>query len=76
MQNSKCLSICLLIASVILSAAVVFHAKASAPISPIAPTGRYQFHPSSPPGVLWIIDTTTGEIRGKNGSAILEPERF
>ncbi len=71
MQNSKFLGICLLISSVILSAAIVFHAKASNPtppnVTPPIPIGRYQFHPSTPPGVIWVIDTTTGEVKGKDG---------
>lgn len=66
MQNGRFLGICLLISSAMITAAVVYHAKASAVVQ-TAPIGRYQFHPSSPPGVLWIIDTTTGEVKAKNG---------
>ena len=61
MQNSKFVGVCLLISSLILSAAIVYHARSSTAI------GRYQFQPSSPPGVIWVIDTTTGEVNGKNG---------
>ena len=27
--------------------------------------GRYQFQPSTPPGVIWVIDTTTGNVNSK-----------
>ena len=60
MQNPKFIGVCVLIASLVLSAAIIYHARASAPIAPTA-IGRYQFHPSNPPGVIWVIDTTTGD---------------
>lgn len=66
MQNGRFVGICVLISSTMITAAVVYHAKTSA-VAPAAPIGRYQFHASSPPGVLWIIDTTTGEVKAKNG---------
>lgn len=66
MQNGRFLGICILISSAMLTTAVVHHAKTSA-VAPAATIGRYQFHASSPPGVLWIIDTTTGEVKTKNG---------
>ncbi|MGE5191180.1 MAG: hypothetical protein ACM3U2_01680, partial [Deltaproteobacteria bacterium] len=62
MQSSKFLGVSILISAVVLSTAVVVHGKLAAPASAI---GRYQFHPSTPPGVLWVIDTTTGEVNGK-----------
>jgi hypothetical protein len=57
MNNQKFLGVCILIASVIVAAALLIHAR----------TGRYQFHPSSPPGVIWTIDTWTGVVSAKNG---------
>ncbi|NLE36617.1 MAG: hypothetical protein GX621_01170 [Pirellulaceae bacterium] len=61
MQNSKFLGVCLLISSLILSVAIVYHGKASSDV------GRYQFHASNPPGVIWVIDTTTGKVKSQNG---------
>ncbi len=29
--------------------------------------GRYQFHPSNPPGVIWVIDTVTGKVTSRSG---------
>ena len=65
MQNSKFVGVCLLLASLILSAAIVYHAKASTATS--TGIGRYQFHPSTPPGVIWILDTTTGQVKSQSG---------
>jgi hypothetical protein len=49
------------ISSLILSAALVYHARASAPIAP--PTiGRYQIHVTSPSERIWVIDTKTGVV--------------
>ena len=60
MQSSKFVGVCLLLSSLILSAAIVYHAK----------TGRYQFHASTPPGMIWTIDTSTGGIiRGDTTTA-------
>lgn len=64
MQNSKFVGVCLLISSLILSAAIAYHAKVSTANGTI---GRYQFHPSSPPGVILVIDTTTGQVKTSNG---------
>ena len=64
MQNSKFVGVCLVLSSFILSAAILLHARAAVP--PNA-NGRYQFHPSTPPGVIWVIDTTTGEVKGRSG---------
>ena len=41
MQNSKFVGVCLLISSLILSAAIVYHSRSSTAI------GRYQLQPSS-----------------------------
>jgi hypothetical protein len=65
MQNSKFVGACLLISSLILSVAIVYHAKASTPTS--NDIGRYQFHASNPPGVIWVIDTTTGKVKVTGG---------
>ena len=62
MNHAKFLGVCVLIAATLLSAAIVFHAYRMGP-----QVGRYQFHPSSPPGVIWVIDTTTGEVKARNG---------
>jgi len=51
--------VCLLISAVVLGWAIVYHGRGS----PAAPVGRYQFQPSNPPGVIWVIDTTTGEVK-------------
>ncbi len=69
--DSKFLGVCILISAVLLSSAIVFHGNATSNTvdssPPVAlspnPVGRYQFHPSDPPGVIWILDTTTGEIK-------------
>jgi hypothetical protein len=66
MQNSKFVGVCLLISSLILSAAIVYHAKASIQIT-LTANGRYQFQSSNPPGVIWVIDTTTGEVKTQHG---------
>jgi hypothetical protein len=60
MQNSKFLGVCVLISSLIVAAAIVYHAK------PATTIGRYQFHPHQTPGVFWVLDTTTGEVLTKN----------
>jgi hypothetical protein len=61
MQNSKFVGVCLLLSSLALSAAIVYHARAT-PAVPVNAAGRYQFHPSTPFGEIWILDTTTGQI--------------
>jgi len=59
--QSKFLGICILVSSLIIGAALVFHANKDNSV------GRYQFHPSNPPGVIWILDTTTGEVKTQRG---------
>jgi hypothetical protein len=56
MSDSKFLGVCILAAAVIVSAAILYSGNAQQ-------NGRYQFHPSSPPGVIWVMDTVTGEIK-------------
>jgi len=42
----------IIVAATAVSAALVYHAQC----------GRYQVHPSTPPGVVWVIDSFTGEV--------------
>jgi len=41
-----------------------------------AQIGRYQFHPSTPPGAIWRIDTTTGIVRPDNPGAPFESKQY
>jgi hypothetical protein len=83
-DNSKFLGICILIASFLLSGAIIVHGNtgsatdaadtsrsdtdaADTSTESPQPIGRYQFHPSDPPGVIWILDTTTGEVKTQSG---------
>jgi len=52
-SQMKFLGVCIVIAGAIIAGALIYHAR----------IGRYQFHPSTPPGVIWILDTVTGEIK-------------
>lgn len=53
MQNqSRFLGICILVAAAMVTAALVYHGQC----------GRYQFHQSSPPNLVRILDTMTGKI--------------
>ena len=72
MNESKFLGICIVVSSVILAGAIAFHAKKdpvatkqSKSKSAESQIGRYQFQPSNPPGVIWIIDTTTGKVTSR-----------
>ena len=56
MSDLKFLGVCLVIAGVVLGVAIVYHGRGD-------PVGRYQFQPSNPPGIIWVIDTTTGEVK-------------
>lgn len=68
MLRQKFIGICVLVSAVLLSSAIAYHAKlTSPPIPQKDPVGRYQFHPSTPPGVIWVIDTTTGESKSRSG---------
>lgn len=53
MDNQKFLGICLVVAAVIISGAIYLHDSRS----------RYQFQPSNPPGVIFVFDTWTGEVK-------------
>jgi hypothetical protein len=59
MSDQKFLGVCLVIAALILGAAVVYHGREKS----AAQVGRYQFRPSNPPGIIWVIDTTTGKVQ-------------
>ena len=59
----KFLGLCLVVAALIVGAAVVYHARGPAAPGTGNPVGRYQFQPSNPPGVIWVIDTTSGEVK-------------
>jgi hypothetical protein len=53
MDNQKFLGICLVVAAVIIAGAIYLHDSRS----------RYQFQPSNPPGVIYVFDTWTGEVK-------------
>ncbi len=65
MNDCRILGACILLASVILSAAILCHAYLAAPPHAGPEIGRYQFQPSTPPGVIWVIDTTTGNVKAQ-----------
>jgi hypothetical protein len=48
MQNFTFVGVCLLFSSLILSAAIVYHAKAMPAAPAVSAIGRYQFHPVNP----------------------------
>ena len=55
-SDLKFLGVCLVIAGVVLGVAIVYHGRGG-------PVGRYQLQPSNAPGIIWVIDTTTGEVK-------------
>jgi hypothetical protein len=63
-NDSRILGVCILLASVILSAAVLWDAQLTAEHAG-PEIGRYQFQPSTSPGVIWVVDTTTGNVNSK-----------
>jgi len=65
MTNVKFLGICIVLAAVIISAGLIYHAQKTTNVS--SEIGRYQFQPSNPPGVIWTIDTVTGEVKARSG---------
>lgn len=68
MTGDRFLGVCILAASAILGGSIAYHATAIAPPPASEPqVGRYQFQPSNPPGVIWVIDTTTGKVTTGNG---------
>ena len=73
MNDSKFLGICIVVSAVILAAAILWHAHRPPMImqpgknQAVSQIGRYQFQPSNPPGVIWILDTTTGKVKTQGG---------
>jgi hypothetical protein len=61
---NKFTGICMLISALIIATAIVLRGGGGAAQSQV---GRYQFHPSTPPGVIWILDTTTGKVTSQSG---------
>ena len=55
----KTLGLCILASSIILAAAIVWHAMETA-------EPRYRFQASDPPGLIYIFDTETGEVSYKD----------
>jgi len=53
MDSQKFLGICLVVAAVIIAGAIYLHDGRS----------RYQFQQSNPPGVIYVFDTWTGEVK-------------
>ena len=59
MSDLKFLGVCLVLAAIVVGVAIVYHGRGGL----AAPVGRYQFQSSNPPGIIWVIDTTTGEVK-------------
>ncbi len=55
MQDSKFVGVCLLLSSLILAAAIIYHGKQA------TDNGRYQFQPASGDS-FWIMDTANGQV--------------
>jgi hypothetical protein len=53
MDNQKFLGICLVVAAIIIAGAIYLHDSRR----------RYEFHPSNPPGVIYVFDTWTGDVK-------------
>ena len=69
---NKFTGVCMLISSLIIATAILLRGGGGGRITQSQPQsqsqiGRYQFHPSTPPGVIWVLDTTTGEVTSKKG---------
>jgi hypothetical protein len=65
MAGDRFLGVCIVIASVVVGGAIAYHARAATTAA--SEVGRYQFQPSNPPGVIWVIDTTTGKVTSGSG---------
>ena len=58
MKESAILGTCILISALIVSGAILY----AVALRPVSDVGRYQFQASSPPGILYVMDATTGTI--------------
>ena len=58
--NVKFLGTCIVLTAAMVSGALIYHAQKTNVGSEI---GRYQLQPSNPPGVNWVIDTVTGDVK-------------
>ncbi len=68
MDSNKFLGVCIVLVACIVAGALSYHANKTSPrTEEETGIGRYQFQPSNPPGVIWIIDTVTGEITFRSG---------
>ena len=68
MDSNKFLGVCIVAAACIVAGALCYHAAKTSPRdAEETGIGRYQFQPSNPPGVIWTIDTVTGEVKSKSG---------
>jgi len=68
MDSSKFLGVYIVVAACIVAGALCYHATKTSPrTEEEGGIGRYQFHPSNPPGVIWTIDTVTGKVTPRNG---------
>lgn len=68
MNDGKFLGVCIVVAACIVAGALCHHAAKTSPrAEEETGIGRYQFHPSNPPGVIWTIDTVTGEVKSRSG---------
>jgi hypothetical protein len=56
MNGPGFLGVCIVISSIILAAAIIYHARFSTPA--VGPVGRF-----FPAGHLLVVDTVTGEIK-------------
>jgi hypothetical protein len=60
MEKERFLGVCILVAAVILAIALVYHAQQASAV------GRFQVHFSDPPGIIYTIDTVTGNVESRN----------
>jgi hypothetical protein len=70
MDKIKFFGICILMASIVLSGAIIWHARMTADV------GRYQFHLLTSPDYnekLTVIDTKTGEVKTNSGFVLIPP---
>jgi hypothetical protein len=58
MNDSKFVGVCIIIAALLIGGSIIYERLAKP-----EQIGRYQFQASTPPGIIWILDTTTGETK-------------